>query len=546
MRILTLSLTAALLALTAFPTFSQAQMKKKVVCTATINSNEEKETFQRYLSTDYFEFVELVKHKTDTDFLARTCRENKVQCDVVLVSGHFGGGFTDNKNFFLSDKDMETLSCKSCPNVLNNATMVYLFGCNTLASKQKDNRSAEEYARVLRDEVGLDSADALATAAVRYSALGDSFNDRLRRIFRGSAFIGGFGSKAPLGNQIEESLGGYFRALAPGITKETVITETEKRMISEAYIKEIDRMAEGKANGKNLEIYNAGQRLQPLFADSVRGHYTDVAGILNGTTEDFVAKQYCSFYESKDAKLRAIEQIVGTNDRSAVVQMLPYLLEMSSRGDRAKQEQKAFLSRLSMNQNLRDVVIGQEGVLSQLGAAPLEFLKTVDLANNLGWISDVDQNSYYRQAAVFVWNHSSGLTKNKDLMKRIEREFPTIQASEIKPTAFEGAGIWDLIQKYHRGDQTWTDLARQNIDLSVKYYVRKYRQAEGEIRDYPLLSKDGVNVRRKKMKDAGKDLSGFCQTAKNSALAPELRTLLATRAQDFQTLDAGKCSKLLN
>ncbi len=547
MRLLKLSVTTALLTLAALPALAQnSGIKKKVICTATINSSEEKESFQRYLHPDYFEFVELVKGKSDTGFLARTCKENKVKCDVVLVSGHFGGGFTDNKSFFLSDSDMEKLSCSSCPSVLNDATMVYLFGCNTLASKQKSSRTPEEYARVLRDEVGLDSADALATAAVRYSPIGDSFNDRLRRIFNGSAFIGGFGDKAPLGNQVEEKLGAYFRALVPGLQPGAMLDDSQRRMISEAYYKEIETIAEGKINGRNQEIYKSGKSLQPLFAEKITGHYTDVAGIASGSQDDYIAKQYCSFYESSSAKLRAIEAIVQTNDRSGVIQMLPYLLEMAGRGQRAKGEQKALLQRLSTSTTLRDVVVGQNGVLTQLANAPLELLKTVDLAENLGWLTSTESDAYYRQAAVFVWNHTDGLVKNKDLMKRIQNEFMSVQASELAPTAFEGKAIWETIQKLHKGDPMWTEVARANIDRTVKYYVRKFRVAEGEIRDYPLLSRDGVNARRKKMKDAGKELNDFCQMAKGvQPINAELPTLLGHRAQDFQTLDAGKCLNLL-
>jgi hypothetical protein len=562
MRLFKHSLATALMSLAALPAFAQFQsavpgvapgvaspaygVKKKVVCTATINSPEEKDSFQRYLHPDYFQFVELVAGKTDTKFLARTCAQNNVKCDVVLVSGHFGGGFTDNRNFFLSDNEMEKLSCSSCPSFLNDATMVYLFGCNTLASKQKSSRTPEEYARVLRDEVGLDSNDALATAAVRYSPLGDSFSDRLRRIFRGSAFIAGFGDKAPLGNQIEEQLGSYFRSLVPGIPATGPLDDSQRRLISEAYLKEIEAIAEGKASGRNAQIYTSGQRLQPLFADHVKGNYTDVMGIMAGTQEDFIAKNYCSFYESPAAKLRAIEAIVQTNDRGAVIQMLPYLLEMASRGKRAKTEQKALLARLAGNALLRDVVTGPEGVLTQLANAPHELLKTVDLATNLGWLSDAQSDVYYRQAAIFVWNHSEGLIKNKDLMSRISNEFLTVQASDLTPKAFEGNTIWELIQKYHKGDIAWIDLGRQNIDQSVKYQMRKYRAAEGEIRDYPLLSKEGVAMRRKKMADTGKHLNELCKILKGvKPLKAELSTLLAHRAQDFVTVGANKCSDLL-
>ncbi|MEK7356020.1 MAG: hypothetical protein AAB250_06195, partial [Bdellovibrionota bacterium] len=101
-----------------------AGVQKKTICTATINSTDERESFQRYLHPDYFNFVEIVKNKTDVGFLDRSCKKKDLKCDVVLVSGHFGGGFTDNKEFFLALEDMEKTACKTCPGVLGSAQMV--------------------------------------------------------------------------------------------------------------------------------------------------------------------------------------------------------------------------------------------------------------------------------------------------------------------------------------------------------------------------------------------------------------------------------------
>jgi hypothetical protein len=62
---------------------------KTTVCTITVNSPNEKDAFRRNLPKDKFEFVELLE-RGRRDWLASACQQ-KVQCDVLVISGHFGG-----------------------------------------------------------------------------------------------------------------------------------------------------------------------------------------------------------------------------------------------------------------------------------------------------------------------------------------------------------------------------------------------------------------------------------------------------------------------
>ena len=73
-----------------------ARAEPKTVCTITVNSADERETFRRNLPPDQYQFVELVeRHRKN--WLASAC-EAKVSCDVLVISGHHGEG-----NVFLSD-----------------------------------------------------------------------------------------------------------------------------------------------------------------------------------------------------------------------------------------------------------------------------------------------------------------------------------------------------------------------------------------------------------------------------------------------------------
>ena len=109
---------------------------KKTVCTITVNSADEKETFRRYLPADQYEFVELVE-KGRPDWLASACRQG-VRCDALIVSGHHDneqGFFSDRVEAgeYLNEGEMERVACSdSCPGLFSQLKEVYLFGCNTL------------------------------------------------------------------------------------------------------------------------------------------------------------------------------------------------------------------------------------------------------------------------------------------------------------------------------------------------------------------------------------------------------------------------------
>jgi hypothetical protein len=165
-----------------------APAETKTVCTATVNSPDEKEAFRRHLPPGKYRFVELLE-ATHDDWLERACRRH-VQCDVLIISGHFNAGET-----FYSDKvdveaslkmdELERASCsRSCPGLFAKLKEVYLFGCESL------NPNATQYA----------------------SAYGESGRERMRRVFRDVPVIYGFSSHAPVGPTAAMLLGRYFAA----------------------------------------------------------------------------------------------------------------------------------------------------------------------------------------------------------------------------------------------------------------------------------------------------------------------------------------------
>ena len=197
--------------LAGFPLHAVAD--KKTVCTITVNSADERETFRRNLPDDRFQFVELVE-RGRPDWLASACRAG-VRCDVLVISGHFDGG-----DEFYSDRvdareslpvdEMERVSCSdSCPRLFSQLKEVYLFGCNTLNADSLDSVSGEIARSLVR--AGHTQEDAAALARVLNERHAGSNRDRMRQIFKDVPVIYGFSSKAPLGATAGPMLERYLR-----------------------------------------------------------------------------------------------------------------------------------------------------------------------------------------------------------------------------------------------------------------------------------------------------------------------------------------------
>jgi len=159
---------------------------KQTVCTVTVNSDDEKETIRRRLPKGEYDFVELVE-KGRPDWLRSSCQKH-VQCDVLVISGHFNAGdtfYSDkiDRNEYLDVDELERASCgASCSSVFEHLKEVYLFGCESL------NPDATKYS----------------------SSYGESGRDRMRRLFPNVPVIYGFYSSAPVGPTAAMLLDRYF------------------------------------------------------------------------------------------------------------------------------------------------------------------------------------------------------------------------------------------------------------------------------------------------------------------------------------------------
>jgi hypothetical protein len=194
-----------------------APVAKRTVCTITVNSSDEKDMFKARLPASQYRFVELVE-RGRADWLESACRQG-VQCDLLVISGHFDGDNNGN-NVFYSDQlaaseflpvaEMERASCsESCPGLFSQLQEVYLFGCNTLNADTTGNASSEVARALVR--AGHSAADARKVSQALQQIHAESSRDRMRRIFTRVPVIYGFSSVAPLGPQAASLLGRYLQ-----------------------------------------------------------------------------------------------------------------------------------------------------------------------------------------------------------------------------------------------------------------------------------------------------------------------------------------------
>jgi hypothetical protein len=199
-------------------TFVNAWAAPKTVCTVTINSPDERDTFQRHLPPDEYRFVELVQ-RGQPDWLAQAC-QRRVSCDALIISGHFDDGIEFYPDRFenheaLTVHELQRASCSaSCSNLFAQLKEVYLFGCNTLKTDPRHVAESEILRSLQR--AGVSPAEAERVAGQLNARYGESNRDRIRHIFKDVPVLYGFSSKAPLGRYAGPVLDKYFQTAPAG------------------------------------------------------------------------------------------------------------------------------------------------------------------------------------------------------------------------------------------------------------------------------------------------------------------------------------------
>jgi hypothetical protein len=342
-------------ALVAAAWVSEVHAEKKTVCTITVNSADEKETFRRHLPRDEYRFVELVE-RGRPDWLASACRQH-IRCDALIVSGHFNGTefFSDQLDVseFLPVQEMERASCAaSCAGLFSQLKEVYLFGCNTLNTETTRTLPAEIERSLMR--AGSPRADAERVSYALMRRYGQSNRDVTRRVFTNVPAIYGFSSRAPVGPTAASLLNRYFQSSSA------------------------ERTGNGGANRK-------------LLASFAASSMTVIGGMSATDPQAAYREEACRFVD----------------ERSSPAQKLDFVHELLRRGtaegrvflDRIE----GFLSTLDETQREDPAVAAALGAIERDAAARdryLSYARDVDqapirarmtaVARDLGWLSPAE------------------------------------------------------------------------------------------------------------------------------------------------------------
>ena len=304
---------------------ARAEEPVKTICTITVNSPDEKQAMAARLPKGRYNFVELVE-KGRPDWMRSACQRH-VQCDALVISGHFNAGET-----FYSDRvevsehleidELERAACsESCPGVFANLKEVYLFGCESL------NPDASRYS----------------------SAYGESGRDRMRRIFANVPRIYGFSGAAPVGASAAAVLHRYFDATGG------------------------NGFATGRANPALLQAFHRNSMVQ-------------VAGVRAGEAQDDYRRQVCQFFDERQdaARKLAFVHTLLQGDVPHARQFFRRMEKVFAAATPAEIQSPAFQQALAG-------ISADEGARGRFlaflrNAEPGERARLIELAANLHWL----------------------------------------------------------------------------------------------------------------------------------------------------------------
>ncbi len=340
-----------------------ARAAPTTVCTITVNSSNEKDAFRRYLPKAKFEFVELVE-PGNRDWLASACRK-KVQCDVLVVSGHFGGAQVAATEFYsdqvgsdasLPVEEMERASCsESCPGVFAHLKEVYLFGCETLNSSASRS-TADEIARTLVRR-GQSPIEAARVATALNESHGESNRDRMRRTFAGVPVIYGFSSIAPLG---------------------PIASSILTRHLQSASSSEI----------------GSGQVNQDLLAHFAANSMTVASGLRDADRETPYRNEVCQFYDERlpaARKLAFIHDLIARDvaDARMFFERIEMFLAALSDEERQAPSFTQALAELGRDQPARESYMG----FARNEDSPPIRARMIEVAYALKWLSPAQRHA---------------------------------------------------------------------------------------------------------------------------------------------------------
>jgi len=469
----------------------EVRADRKTVCTITVNSPDERETYRRALPPDEFQFVELVE-RGRPDWLASACRQG-VRCDVLLISGHFDDGaefYSDRVDAreFLPVDEMERVACSdTCPGLFTQLKEVYLFGCNTLNALARRSASAEIGRSLVRS--GHSPADAERLARELSERHAESNRDRMRSIFKDVPVIYGFSGKAPLGSMAAPVLERYFRSGTSG------------------------EIGSGRASAKLLG----------LFAPS---SMTVASGLSDADPKAAFRQDVCHFSDdrlSPAQKLDFLHQLLK-RDMAEVRMFLDHIERYSaSLGERERQSP-------GVARAFDDIARDQATRARYLEFArdtdePAVHARMIDLAQDLGWLSAAEQRAEFirmigdRIAANAVGSAEVDLVCSRSRDGELGRELDRLKLSTAQADKVTSAAILACLGSNEGHARVLRALSSSNDD--------EVQIAQVYLRHRPIADVNELRL----------VTSGIASMSGSNAQVRALDTLASHRVSDRQSLD---------
>lgn len=412
------ALLCAVVCAVLWPGESHAQRFR--VCAFGFNNSEDLHVVRSHLPPDQFDFIDfsgelLAAENAHVARLAASAAgpqtreggaltwvqslcQTDLQCDVVFYSGEFAGGFFGRYGSDLRLEEMEELACQTrCDGLFHHAQEVFLLGCNTLATKDRDHRTPQEYREVLLSH-GFDEAAAERIVELRYGPLGPSFRESIRRIFMAVPRIYGFTSVAPSAAREAPRLAQYFKAKGD-------------------YAQYLAR-AGGNA-GRNQELLAA-----------FRGTGLDQAAGMTAVDPQANNRDLiCGLYDDTRAialRLRTVRDLLARPDSLSFLPSIEVFFRRHP-PERFDVDARRGFADIQTNRAARDKVTG---LLHHLDASLLQ-LELAEFARQLAWIT----RDEFRGVAVGAARHLLMQPPTSDVVDR----------------------LCDITTRDHLGDAIWSD-----------------------------------------------------------------------------------------
>ncbi len=340
------------------------------VCTFSFHTPREIDVFKNLLPAEDFDVVDLspppalalnpdtrVRAASDrgsaTGWLPTLCRED-LRCDVVVYSAEFAGRFFGASGTSIGLQELEEASCRRrCDGLFHSPREVFLLACNTLATKDQDRRTPEQYLQILLAH-GFDRATAERVVAYRYGPLGPSFREALRRIFAGVPRIYGFSSVAPLGDVTAPLLEKYFRAKGD-------------------YRRYLEHAQRDTAPNKELLSAFAGTDL------------VQTTGLTASEPAMADRRRICTIYDEREptaSRLRLIRELAARDDFPSFIPSVQVFIDRHPPSEMRGAE-RALFKDIQGSAKARDQVLG---LVHQLDVSALQ-LELAHFAVHMGWMT---------------------------------------------------------------------------------------------------------------------------------------------------------------